>query len=119
MGLDLTFYENFISGREGPYEGCSAPMVDVSNYECNLIIDKKVKPEESFINSYIDECLKSKIAISATRRMHRIIDAKYKNFNLNKVMTEQCQHLNTKECKRFLILLSKLKDLLGETLGIA
>ena len=31
LGLDLKFSDNFIIGREGPYEGCSAPMVDVSN----------------------------------------------------------------------------------------
>ena len=78
---------------------------------------KTVKPEESSINSYADECIKYKSAISSTCKIRRIIDAKYKNSNLNKVMTEQCQHLNTKECKIFLILLRKLKDLLGETLG--
>ena len=48
--------------------------------------------------------------------MRRIIDAKYKNSNLNKVITEQCQHLNTEECKRLLIILGKSEELIGGTL---
>ena len=31
LGLDLKFSENVIIGREGPYEGCYTPMVDVRN----------------------------------------------------------------------------------------
>ena len=41
LGLDLKFSENFIHGKEGPYEGCSAPMVDVDN---NILPEKTVKP---------------------------------------------------------------------------
>ena len=109
--LDLKFSENFISGVEEPYKGCYASMVDVSSYEFNIITDKTVKPEESFIVLYVNECLESESGISATRRMHRIIDAKYKKSDLNKVMTEQCQHLNAEEFKRLLILLRKFEDL--------
>ena len=57
MGLYLKFSKNVIIGREVPYEGCSAPMVDVSNYDFNIIKDKTVNLEESFINSYVDEYL--------------------------------------------------------------
>ena len=32
LRLDLNFSENIIIGDKGPYEGCSAPMVDLSNY---------------------------------------------------------------------------------------
>ena len=32
LGLNISFPENIVIGDEGPYEGCSAPMVDVSNY---------------------------------------------------------------------------------------
>ena len=45
LGLYLKFYENFIIGREGLYEGCSAPMFDVINYGFTSITDKTVKPE--------------------------------------------------------------------------
>ena len=50
LGLDIKFSENVIIGGEGPYEGCSEPMVDVSNYAFKYITDKTVKPEESFVN---------------------------------------------------------------------
>ena len=29
--LDLNFPENIVIGGEGPYEGCSSPMVEVRN----------------------------------------------------------------------------------------
>ena len=38
--LDLKFSDNFIYGRKGSYEGCSAPMVDLSNYAFNTITAK-------------------------------------------------------------------------------
>ena len=44
MGLGIKFSNKVISGEEGPYEGCSALMVDVINYNFNLITDKTVKP---------------------------------------------------------------------------
>ena len=46
LGLDLKFPENIILGGEGPYKGCSAPMVGVSNYDFNIITAKQIKPEE-------------------------------------------------------------------------
>ena len=95
IGLDLKFTNNVILGREGPYEGYYSPMVDVSNCNFNIITAKTVTPEESFINSYINECIESESAISTTLRMRRILDAKYKHEDLNKVMTKQYQHLNT------------------------
>ena len=55
MGPDLKFSENVIHGGERPYKGCSAPMVDVDNYEFNILTAKTVKPEESFINAYVNE----------------------------------------------------------------
>ena len=49
--------------------------------------------------------------------IRRIIDAKYENSDLNKVMTKQCQHLNTTECYRIINILKKYKYLFGVTLG--
>ena len=51
-------------------------MSDVRTYDFKTLIDNKVKPEEYFINAYVDECLKSEGIISPTRRIHRILDAK-------------------------------------------
>ena len=62
-------------------------MVDVSNYEFNIIAAKTGKPEESFINAYVSECFESKSAISATRIMRSILDSKHKKADLNNIMT--------------------------------
>ena len=47
--LDIKFSGKSIPGREWPYKGCSAPMVDVSNYNFNIITAKTVQPEESLL----------------------------------------------------------------------
>ena len=43
--MGLNFSENIFIGGEGSYEGCSAPMVDVSNYDFTSLTYKIVKPE--------------------------------------------------------------------------
>ena len=43
LGLDFKFSENIIIGGDGPYQGCSAPMVDLSHYEVKSLTDKMVK----------------------------------------------------------------------------
>ena len=48
--------------------------------------------------------------------MRRVLDAKYEKFDLNKVMTKKCQHLNTKERKRLLNILGKYEELFDGTL---
>ena len=41
-------------------------MFDLSNDDFKYLVYKIVKPEESFINSYVDECFKSEITIIST-----------------------------------------------------
>ena len=77
LGLDLNFYENVIIGGEGTYKGCSVPMVDIRNYNFKSITGKTVKPEESFINSYVKKFLESDSEIISTCRLRIILDAKY------------------------------------------
>ena len=77
LGLDLKLYENVICGGERLYKGCSEPMVDVNNYDFNVVTGKTVKPEESFINAYVNVFFEPESAISATSRMRRILDARY------------------------------------------
>ena len=55
LELDLKFFENVIHGGEGPYKGCSAPIIDVNNYDFNILRATTVKLEESFINAYVSE----------------------------------------------------------------
>ena len=93
LGLDLKFSEDIIMGGEGPYEECSEPIVDLSNYEFKPLTENTVKLEESFIKLYVDELLKSKSSTSSTRRTPRILYAKYEKSDLGKFMTEKCQHL--------------------------
>ena len=115
--MDLKLSENVTHGVEGPYKGCSAPIVVVDNYDLNILTAKTVKPEESFIKSYVIECFESESAISATRRMRRILDAKYKKSDHNKFMTKQCQHLNTKKQEILLSVLQKYEYLFDSKLG--
>ena len=93
LGLDLKFSGNIILGVDRPFKGCSALMVDVSTYYFKPLTDNKVKPEELFINAYVKKCLESEGTIISARRIRRILDTKYENDDLNKVMNEQCQHL--------------------------
>ena len=92
-------------------------MVDVHNYGFNILTAKTVKPEESIINTYVNECFESEGEISATRRMRRILDARYKEVDLNNIMTEQCQNLNGEERDQRLILLRKYEDISNGTIG--
>ena len=87
LGLDFNFSNRIIVGGEGPYEGFSAPMFDVSNYDHAPLTDKIVKPDESFLNLYVDECFESKNSINPTRRMQIILNANYKKSYLNNVAT--------------------------------
>ena len=116
--LDIKFSDNVINGSIGPYEGCLLSIVDIGNYNFKSITDKIVKPEESFINSYVNECLESNSAISSTQIMHIIIDAKHTKSDLNKVMTNQCQYLSTEEHYILITLLHRFKYLFDGMLGV-
>ena len=76
LGLNIKFSENIIFSGDVPYQGCWAPMVDLSNYKVKPLTEKTVKPEESFINFYVNECLEYKSTISSTSRMRIILDTK-------------------------------------------
>ena len=82
-------------------------MVNVGNYNFKSITDKTIDPEESFVNLYVYERLESYSAISSTHMMHIILDTKYKEADLNKVMTKQCQHRTATERHRLLKFLKK------------
>ena len=84
----------------------------------NNLAAKAIKLEESFINGYLSECFESQSAISATRRIRRIVDAKCKKADINKVMAKQHQHLNIKETEILLSLLKKYEERFGGTLGM-
>ena len=64
LGLDNKFSENIILGGDGLFKGCSEPMVYFSTYDFKPLTENKVKPKESFINVYVNECLNSEGKIS-------------------------------------------------------
>ena len=66
LGLDIKFSSCIIVGGEVPYERGSAPMVDVSNFYCAPLTDKIIKPDEYFLNMYVDECFGSENTINPT-----------------------------------------------------
>ena len=44
LELYLKIHDNVILSGEGPNKGCLASMVDIRNYDFNIITDKTVKP---------------------------------------------------------------------------
>ena len=101
MGLDLKFSENIIIVGEGLYKWCLVPMVDLGNYDFKYLTNKIVRPSESFINLYIDECLGSDSAISSMQRMRRILDNIHKKADINKVMAKNVNNYPPKNIKDF------------------
>ena len=73
--LDIKFSGNTIIGGEGPYEEFSASKFELSNYDFTSLMENMVKPEESFINLYVDKCLKYENSISSPHRVRIILDA--------------------------------------------
>ena len=51
---------------------------------------------------HVDECLDYEGTISSTRRICRILDAKYEKADLIQVMDDKCQHLTPNERERLL-----------------
>ena len=55
--LYLKFPDHVIIGGDKLYKGCSAPMAEVTDYDFKPLMVENIKPEESFINSYIKDYL--------------------------------------------------------------
>ena len=53
-------------------------MADVTDYNFKPPMDKIIKQEEYFINSYVDKWFESEIRVSSTQCMRRILYEKYK-----------------------------------------
>ena len=92
-------------------------MIDLGNHEFKSLTEKIVKPEESFIISYVDKCLESEGTIISTCRIRRILYTKYKKSYLNQVMDKQCHHLIPNEQEKLLNILRKFESLFNGTLG--
>ena len=84
-------------------------MVEIITYEFKTLTDHKVKPEDSSIKAYVNECLESKVTIISTFGIKIVLDAKYEKADLNKFMEEQCQHLRSNKRETLLHILEKIK----------
>ncbi len=53
----------------------------------------------------------------ATKRVTRILDAKYQNVDLPSIVKDKCKHLSANQQKKLLQLLTKYESLFDGTLG--
>ena len=68
-------------------------MIDLGEYEFNILNIGQINPEESFINSNAGEIHESEQVSTSTKILRVILDAKYKREDLNKGTKNQFQHL--------------------------
>ena len=54
---------------------------------------------------------------TSTKQLREILDAKYENADLNKVMKNQCQHLTETQSNGLIKLLQSIEELFDGTLG--
>ena len=59
LGLNLKKHEHIIKVGDGPLKGSTAPMIYFGTYRFKYLHTGKITPEESFMNSYIQEVFES------------------------------------------------------------
>ena len=59
QGLDINLYWHAIVVVFVTYEGWSISMFDVNHYYFKLLMNKNIKPDELFTNTFINKCFKS------------------------------------------------------------
>ena len=84
-------------------------MVDLGACIFKYSNTKKITPEESCTDAYVEELYESENISTATKQLRLILDAKYEKLYLHKVMENQCQHLTMTQCNEFLKLLYKFE----------
>ena len=116
LGLNLKFSEHVIESGDGTFKGSTTPIVDLGTYIFKDLNTSKSTPEEFFTGDYVKEVYKSENLLTATKKLHIILDAKYEKENLHKVMETQCQHLTMTQRNELLKLLQIFKELFNGTL---
>ena len=82
--LSLDSSKKIIEGGGGPFERCTALIVDLDTYEFKILNKDKIAPEEYFTNSYVEEILESENISTSNKWWHTILDSEYKKSSLNK-----------------------------------
>ena len=71
----------------------TAPIIDLGTYEFKYLNTVKITPEEYFVNAYVDKVYEQYQVRTSTKQLPTILDAKYENSYLNKLMKNQFQNL--------------------------
>ena len=95
----------------------TTPMVDLGTYIFKYLNIGEITPEELFTNAYIEEVYESEHVRTATKLLRVILNAKYENADLYKVMENQCQYLTMTQCNELLKLLQTFEELFNGILG--
>ena len=96
--LYINFYESVIEVGLGTHKGCTTHMFDLSTYKFKQLNTKNgINPEYFFTGTYIDNCFEYENLCKSDNIMPTILDEKYKKYDFNKVIHEQCQELIVKE----------------------
>ena len=83
-------------------------MFDLVAYLFKYLNTEKIKPEYCFTGAYVEEVYESEHVRTANKILRLILDVKYRNSDLHKVMGAQCQHLTMIQRNILLKLLQKL-----------
>ena len=92
-------------------------MVDLGAYVFKVLNTGEIKLEGFFTDDYVEEIYESEHVRAATKLLRVILDAKYENAELHKVLETQCQHFTMTHSNYLLKLLQKLEELFDGTLG--
>ena len=74
MGLNFNFYYHVIEGDNGPFERCTAPMVNLGTYEFQGLDTGKITPKIFFKNSYVEEVFESESVRTSNKLVCKILD---------------------------------------------
>jgi hypothetical protein len=105
LGVKLDFQEKTITIDE-----ILLPMTNITNLQLKPRITRALRENTCFAQELIS-------TRSATRRMVKILDAKYEKADLPAVIRENCSHLTASDRERLLSLLLKLELLFDGILG--
>ncbi len=85
-------------------------MRNITNLQLGLRITRELRENTCFAQEPISTC-------SATKRMVKILDAKYEKADLPAIIRENCSHLTAAKKEKLLSVLLKFKPLFDGTLG--
>ena len=110
LGIYLKVYKNSIDCGEGTYQGCTSPMINLDNYDSELV-NRKMRPflYESFLNAYVNECHESETVFTATKRVQTIPNAKNEKAYLYQKINKHYKNLTFTKKEELLTLINKKK----------